>query len=274
MVEVELAADAGAVRCARAVVDRVARGLPGDVGFRARVAVGELVANGVEHAAGAARDWVGLGVFRSATGIRVEVRDRGAPFDETPRVVSGRATSGRGLRIMDALVDRWGVEHESGNLVWFEIDEPADAVPDPPSTRPEEEAPESRRSRASPPLWTGEDVFAAAFLAHAAERVRVGWCRGTDARDESGAPVEPWSGQAAAWSLLGALVASLDGPEAVPDVSLPALASAMAALAELIEDRSLSGWNDAPGRTQQEVIAVLERARMLLPGLHVFVVPS
>ena len=95
--QVELAAVPGAVRQARAVVDRVAAGMPGDVGFRARVAVSELVTNSVDHAAAAASDWVGLAVVRSGKVLRVEVRDRGGRFDDVPRRVPGRATSGRGL---------------------------------------------------------------------------------------------------------------------------------------------------------------------------------
>jgi anti-sigma regulatory factor (Ser/Thr protein kinase) len=133
-VQVELAAVPEAARQARAVVDRVAAGMPGDVGFRARVVVNELVANSVEHAVGAPSDRVGLTVLRSGSVIRVEVLDRGEPFDDAPRVVPGRATSGRGLRLVDALVDRWGVEHEDGNLVWFEIDEHAGGDHDPRST--------------------------------------------------------------------------------------------------------------------------------------------
>jgi hypothetical protein len=99
--------------------------------------------------------------------------------------------------------------------------------------------------------------------------VRVGWCQGAVALDESGDAVEPSSGRAASWSLLGSLVAASDGPPEVGEVSLPALARAMAALADVIEDRSLAGWNDSPTRTQREVIAVLERARMLVadPGV-------
>jgi len=54
-----------------------------------------------------------------------------------------------------------------------------------------------------------------------------------------------------AWSLLGSVVAALDGPAAVADVGLPTLARAMAAIAELIEDRSLQGCGTTrrPGRS-------------------------
>jgi hypothetical protein len=40
------------------------------------------------------------------------------------------------------------------------------------------------------------------------------------------------------------------------------VATALTAVAAIVGGRSLTAWNDAPGRTQREVIAVLERARM------------
>jgi len=43
----------------------------------------------------------------------------------------------------------------------------------------------------------------------------------------------------------------------------------MAALGEMTDERSLTGWNDAPTRTQRDVIEVLVRARMLLGGRRV-----
>ncbi len=65
-----------------------------------------------------------------------------------------------------------------------------------------------------------------------------------------------------AWSLLGALVvAEGESPSAA---RLQALGTAMTILAVLLDGRSLAAWNDAPGRTQREVIALLERARMRL----------
>jgi hypothetical protein len=94
--------------------------------------------------------------------------------------------------------------------------------------------------------------------------VRKGWCQGADATDASGEPVEPWSAEAARWSLLGAVVAALDRPES-PGHELPltALAVALGALADLIYEPSLARWNDDPLRSQQEVLTVLERARMI-----------
>jgi hypothetical protein len=123
------------------------------------------------------------------------------------------------------------------------------------------ELPESDRARegrraASEP--------AAELLGRAHAHVRKGWCQGADATDASGEPVEPWSAQAARWSLLGAIVAALDRPARLGrELPLPALAIAMGALADLIDEPSLARWNDDPLRLQQEVLTVLERARTI-----------
>jgi len=256
-------ADVEAPRRARGAVGRVLAGLPGDVGFRARLLVSELVSNCVQHAgAEPAAGTVRVRVERLGGAVRVEVSDDGPPFDSAVRLVSERATSGRGLALVDALVDRWGSEHEQGNLVWFEIDDPAGGASEPhgpprPGMRSRPQAEEA---------GADERVGAAALLGRAAQLVREGWSQQVDARDARGAPVEPWSDAGAAWSLLGSIVAALDGPGAVAEVGLAELARAMAAIAELIEEHSLQGWNDAPTRTQREVVSVLERARLLVLG--------
>jgi hypothetical protein len=111
---------------------------------------------------------------------------------------------------------------------------------------------------------------AAQLLGRAQDYVRQGWCQGADATDAFGEPVEPWSAEAARWSLLGAIVAALDHPGSSTshEPALPALAEAMGALADLIYEPSLARWNDDPLRSQQEVLTVLERARTicLWPG--------
>jgi hypothetical protein len=113
-------------------------------------------------------------------------------------------------------------------------------------------------------------IAAAQLLGRAQDYVRQGWCQGADATDAFGEPVEPWSAEAVCWSLLGAIVAALDGPGSTTphELARPALAEAMGALADLIYEPSLARWNDDPLRSQQEVLTVLERARTicLSPG--------
>lgn len=130
-VEVELAADAQAASQARTVVSQATAKLPGDLSFRARLAASELVTNSVVHQ-DRPEPLVRLAVATSPSGLRVEVRDGGAPFESTPRHPSEHTTSGRGLRLVDVLVDRWGTNHADGNLVWFEIDTPTDEQRNPP----------------------------------------------------------------------------------------------------------------------------------------------
>ena len=97
--------------------------------------------------------------------------------------------------------------------------------------------------------------------------IEFGWCRGSDARDAVGTAVPPGDPTATEWSLLGALgLVAAHG-----DVALDDLATALAALADLIADPSLSHWNDQPGRTQAEVVATLATAHTALADGRVVV---
>ena len=48
------------------------------------------------------------------------------------------------------------------------------------------------------------------LLASARALITRGWTQHADARDRHGNPAPAWSDQAASWSLLGALIASLE----------------------------------------------------------------
>jgi hypothetical protein len=98
-------------------------------------------------------------------------------------------------------------------------------------------------------------------LTNAAALVREGWCRGADARAPDGAEVDPWDERAASWSLLGAIVAVLEREARVRgEVPLEELAAALYALADVIEVDSLAEWNDADGRSRDEVLDALAAA--------------
>ncbi|MFC5906725.1 ATP-binding protein [Streptacidiphilus monticola] len=80
--------------------------------------VGELVANAVRHAGG---DDIGLRALRGQGRVRVEVRDLSRVL---PCLIMGDVEddNGRGLRIVDKLADRWGVDLLArGKSVWFEL---------------------------------------------------------------------------------------------------------------------------------------------------------
>jgi hypothetical protein len=110
-------------------------------------------------------------------------------------------------------------------------------------------------------------THAAGLLRRARELIGSGWTQGADARAADGTPLDPWSDEATAWSLLGALVAALEQAEA-QDQALPLtqLAVALDALAGFVDDDSLVRWNDAPERTLAQVESALAAAATAAEG--------
>jgi hypothetical protein len=105
------------------------------------------------------------------------------------------------------------------------------------------------------------EAGAAELLECARDRVARGWTQHAEARDDAGAPVDPWRPQAVAWSLLGTIVASYDElARRRPEFGLDQLAVALHWLAGHVDDDSLVAWNDAPGREQADVVAALQQA--------------
>ncbi|MGR7001251.1 ATP-binding protein [Yinghuangia aomiensis] len=124
---VRLARDPGSVPCARAVIRAVMAdlGIKGEAAENAELIVSELVTNAVRVAAPADRV-VGLRVAHEAEGrrLRIEVSDGGAGLPE-PRCPGGEELGGRGLLLVAALSDCWGVRpHEgaTGKTVWAELE--------------------------------------------------------------------------------------------------------------------------------------------------------
>jgi len=114
VVTVELAPDQSAPREARRVTADHAAGLPEDRRHAAVLLVSELVSNSIAHGAGSILLRLDLDVDL----LRVEVRDKGQGkpgIREDPG-----ADGGWGLRLVEALSERWGVKEDDA-LVWFEI---------------------------------------------------------------------------------------------------------------------------------------------------------
>jgi anti-sigma regulatory factor (Ser/Thr protein kinase) len=91
-------------------------GLDPDLDHTVTLLASELVTNSIRHAGDH-----GEVTFEATLGpafARVEIGDGGPGFD--PDVRHGAA--GFGLRLLDKLASRWGVEHDEGTLVWFEVD--------------------------------------------------------------------------------------------------------------------------------------------------------
>ena len=83
----------------------------------AELVVSELVTNALVHAGTPIEVTVHLG----KSGIRVEVAD-GSPHFPQPRNYHETAGTGRGLRLLKQLVDRWGADPDgTGKVVWFEL---------------------------------------------------------------------------------------------------------------------------------------------------------
>ncbi|MDQ4054734.1 MAG: PAS domain S-box protein [Actinomycetota bacterium] len=83
----------------------------------AQLLVSEMVTNALVHAGTP----IDLRVSIEGGGLRVEVTD-GSTQPPVPRSYGPMAGTGRGLRLLEQLVDRWGtLAHEDGKTVWFEL---------------------------------------------------------------------------------------------------------------------------------------------------------
>jgi anti-sigma regulatory factor (Ser/Thr protein kinase) len=111
-----------AVRDARVVTRAVLRdwSVPEDVVDDALLVVSELVTNAVRHAPG--HDGVELGLVEDDGKLRVSLID-GSTTSPLPREAAAGAEDGRGMAIVAALADRWGIApHLGGKQVWWEVD--------------------------------------------------------------------------------------------------------------------------------------------------------
>lgn len=75
--------------------------------------------NAVQHADG---ESIWLAAVVSPEVVRVEVCDQGGSTEPHLAPPEAFATSGRGLRWVKALSDRWGKARRRVNHVWFQID--------------------------------------------------------------------------------------------------------------------------------------------------------
>lgn len=122
---VDLTPAAASVPTARRVAVEVlaAWGAPHDLGD-AGLLVSELVANVVDHVGGESA--FTLEVTLSGDWLRISVAD-GSAIRPVVRELEGDSPRGRGMRLVQQIADRWGVEdHEGGKRVWLELARPAD----------------------------------------------------------------------------------------------------------------------------------------------------
>jgi DNA-binding transcriptional MerR regulator len=121
--DVEIESGARAPAQARDEVEGFAAALGEVDGFNLRLLVSELVANSVRYGGGA---HIRLLVRMDSDRVHVEVSDDGEGFDwrTTPNGNgngNGDADGGRGLPLVAALADRWGLTFDGGTTAWFEL---------------------------------------------------------------------------------------------------------------------------------------------------------
>ena len=114
--ETRLPAVAASVSDARHLARDVAAGMPADVAERLELVVSELASNAVRHA----RTSFLLSILTEPS-LRVEVAD-GSSALPTPRQPGPWSEGGRGLLLVAACTQRWGVTPlGSGKAVWADL---------------------------------------------------------------------------------------------------------------------------------------------------------
>jgi anti-sigma regulatory factor (Ser/Thr protein kinase) len=115
---------AGSAARARHALDVLCSELGDELHGVAALLVSELVTNSVKHSR-AANGVIEVVASLTSRVLRVEVSDDG-PVDP-PAVNGDDAESGRGLRLVRELGDRWGRPVGLRTCVWFELDRPEPA---------------------------------------------------------------------------------------------------------------------------------------------------
>ena len=116
-VVVALPAQPEAAGAARRLLIR--EGLDPDLDHTVTLLTSEIVTNSIRHAGVEPGDRLVLAARLTDDWARVEVRDPGPGFDPDVR----HRVSGYGLRMLDMLSARWGVDcDDQGTRVWFEVD--------------------------------------------------------------------------------------------------------------------------------------------------------
>jgi anti-sigma regulatory factor (Ser/Thr protein kinase) len=111
-----LPSDPTAARRARRALHEAS--LPEDLQHTVDLLSTELIANAVRHAELTSDQQITFAARFVPDFIRVEVHDPGPGFDPE----QSRGGKGFGLRMVDKLASRWGVEIDAGTRVWFEVD--------------------------------------------------------------------------------------------------------------------------------------------------------
>ena len=113
----------GAQQARHRLADELAGVLPPTLLSDVVAVVAELVGNSIRHAGplpgGVVRVAWRVREFAGGNAVEVRVTDGGAQNIPAPREAGPEELDGRGLTIVQALADRWGVERDGlGQCVW------------------------------------------------------------------------------------------------------------------------------------------------------------
>src|SRR4051812_20351195 len=105
----------------RELESRLPGGLPPALVDDVLLLTTELVTNSVRHSPAAGNGMVDVAVLLAPERIRVEVSDPGTGFDHVPHRPGTLSEGGRGLFLVDALAERWGMGESERTTVWYEL---------------------------------------------------------------------------------------------------------------------------------------------------------
>jgi serine/threonine-protein kinase RsbW len=98
----------------------LAMGIDGSFAQTVVLLVSEVVSNAVRHSGGPADATITLEASITEDTVRIAVTDAGEGFTPRPRDPD-RLGEGYGLYLVEKAARNWGVEHDGGTTVWFEL---------------------------------------------------------------------------------------------------------------------------------------------------------
>ncbi|HEX4437710.1 MAG TPA: ATP-binding protein [Solirubrobacteraceae bacterium] len=98
----------------------LAMGIGGSFAQTVVLLVSEVVSNAVRHSGGPADATITLEATITGDTVRIAVTDAGEGFTPRPRDPD-RLGEGYGLYLVEKAARNWGVEHDGGTTVWFEL---------------------------------------------------------------------------------------------------------------------------------------------------------
>ncbi len=111
--------DASAPRKVRHELDRLVA--PADVKADAKLVATEIVTNAVRHSGCLPGDTLDVHASSNDDGLELSVRDAGRSASGPGVRLTTGEDGGFGLRIVERLSSRWGIERSDGCVVWAEL---------------------------------------------------------------------------------------------------------------------------------------------------------